>query len=119
MARLRHFAGLAAALVGAGAHAHAFLDHADPKVGSTIAAPPAEVRLWFTQELEPAFSAMVVVDPAGKRVGAERAQVDRQDRTQMHLPLPRLAPGLYTVTWRVVSVDTHVTEGKFTFRVAP
>jgi hypothetical protein len=118
MAYLRLFAVLAAMLLSLGAHAHAFLDHADPRVGSTVSASPAEIRLWFTQELEPAFSRMEVTDASGNRVG-DAAQVDRQDRTQMHLTLPNLAPGLYTVLWRVLSVDTHVSEGKFTFRVAP
>jgi copper resistance protein C len=30
-----------------------------------------------------------------------------------------LAPGSYKVIWRVLSVDTHVTEGDYKFRVAP
>ena len=36
------------------ATAHAFLDHAEPRVGNKVAAPPREVTLWFTQKLEPA-----------------------------------------------------------------
>ena len=50
------------------AAAHAFLDHALPAVGSTVHAPPAQVKLWFTQKLEPAFSNAQVSDSAGKRV---------------------------------------------------
>lgn len=119
MTYTRLLAVLAAALVSVGAHAHAFLDHADPRVGSTVAASPSEVRLWFTQDLEPAFSRIEVIDASGNRVSTEPAQVDKQDRTQLHVGLPRLATGLYTVNWRMLSVDTHVTEGKFTFRVGP
>ena len=33
--------------------AHAFLDHADPRVGNKVATPPHEVTLFFTQKLEP------------------------------------------------------------------
>jgi hypothetical protein len=106
-------------LLSASANAHAFLDHASPRVGATVTARPAEVRLWFTQELEPAFSGLQVLDAAGKPVTTVRAEVDPKDRAQLHIALPELAPGLYTVSWRVVSVDTHVTEGKFTFRIAP
>ena len=40
------------------AWAHAFLDHASPAVGSSVPASPPVVTLWFTQDLEPAFSAV-------------------------------------------------------------
>ncbi len=74
-------AWLALALVcSAHASAHAFLDHASPRVGSTVQGSPPEVRLWVTQEL---------------------------------------APGRYTVKWRALSVDTHVTGGDFSFEVQP
>jgi len=46
------------------------------------------------------------------------AQVDAASRTLLRVPLKPLAPGTYRVKWRVLSVDTHVTEGDFTFRVA-
>ena len=98
------------------ASAHAFLDHASPRVGSTVHGSPADVRLWFTQELEPAFSTLSVQDAAGKRVDKGDAKV-AQDT--MQVSLPTLAPGRYTVKWRALSVDTHVTEGDFTFEVAP
>lgn len=100
------------------AQAHAFLDHADPRVGSAVHAAPAELRLWFTQEIEPAFSSAQVYDAAGRRVDKGDPQVDSSDHTLLHVSLPALAPGSYKVTWRVVSVDTHVTQGDFTFQVA-
>ena len=95
------------------------MDHADPRVGSTVRAAPAEVRLWLTQEIEPAFSAAQVYDAAGRRVDKGDPQVDSSDRTLLRVSLPALAPGTYKVTWRVVSIDTHVTEGDFTFQVTP
>jgi methionine-rich copper-binding protein CopC len=99
--------------------AHAFLDHARPAVGSTVHGSPAQLKLWFTQRLEPAFSAAQVLDHSGKRVDKADARVDASDATVLLLSLPPLAPGTYRVTWRVLSVDTHVTEGDFTFDVAP
>ena len=54
------------------ARAHAFLDHASPSVGSAVPTPPAIVTLWFTQDLEPAFSDVTVTNQAGQRVD-ERA----------------------------------------------
>ena len=98
------------------AAAHAFLDHAAPRVGETVHGAPAEVRLRFTEELEPAFSTLRVVDKDGK-------QVDRKDKAVdsrvMRVSVPQLPPGTYRVQWRALSVDTHVTEGDFTFTVAP
>jgi methionine-rich copper-binding protein CopC len=98
------------------AFAHAHLDHATPKVGSTVAQSPNEVVLWFTEKLEPAFSSIEVRNERGGAVSAGKATVIG-DRTQLRVPLKTLAPGTYKVIWRVLSVDTHRTEGNFTFRV--
>jgi len=107
-----------ASLIALPADAHAFLDHATPAVGSTIHASPAQVKLWFTQELEPAFSTVQVSDANGKRVDKGDPQLDHGDATLLTVPVPPLAPGRYRVRWRVLSVDTHATEGDYTFDVA-
>ena len=110
---------LAILLWGAvGAGAHAFLDHADPPVGSTVRTLPAEVRLWFTQNLEPAFSGAQVINQAGQRVDKGDTHVDPSTPNLLRISVFPLAPGTYKVIWRVLSVDTHVTQGDFTFRVA-
>jgi methionine-rich copper-binding protein CopC len=105
--------------VAGAAWAHAFLERADPRVGSTVRAAPPVVRLWFTEQLEPAFSSIQVVSETGQRVDKGDAQVDPAAPKQLRVSLPPLAAGTYTVLWRVLSVDTHVTEGTFTFRIAP
>lgn len=110
------FVGLASAPQ---AFAHAFLDRAAPAVGSTVHGPPVEVRLRFTQELEPAFSTVRVLDKNGKQVDRMDKHVDRGDAAVLKVSLPPLTPGTYRVVWRVLSIDTHVTEGDFTFEVAP
>jgi len=99
--------------------AHAFLDHSTPAVGSTVHASPAQVELWFTEQLEPAFSTIRVLDQANQRRDKGDAKVDPRDATALQVSLPPLAPGRYRVEWRVLSVDTHVTEGDFTFVFAP
>ena len=101
----------------AAAHAHALLDHASPLVGSAVRTAPREVILWFTEKLEPAFSQIEVRNAGGARVDSGKAQVDRANRNQLRVPLRALSPGLYKVYWRVLSVDTHTTEGNFSFRV--
>jgi copper resistance protein C len=99
--------------------AHAFLDHANPAVGSLVHGGPTQVKLWFTQQLEPAFSSVHVSDQSGKQVDAGDSRVDATDTELLLVSVPHLGPGTYRVTWRVLSIDTHVTEGDFTFDVAP
>jgi methionine-rich copper-binding protein CopC len=108
---------LIAILLPAAACAHAFLDHASPRVGSTVATAPRELLLWFTEKLEPAFSTVEVRNAQGVAVQSGKAQVDHSDGTELHVPLKALPAGTYQVIWRVLSVDTHRTQGNFTFHV--
>ncbi|WP_407160118.1 copper resistance protein CopC [Bradyrhizobium sp. STM 3557] len=96
------------------AHAHAELDHAEPRVGNRVATPPREVTLWFTQKLEPAFSRITVTNAAGERVDSGKTRVSGN---QMSVSLRGGGAGTYHVNWHVLSVDTHTTDGNFTFQV--
>ena len=97
--------------------AHAFLDHSDPAVGSTVPTSPPEMHLWFTQELEPAFSWATVSDPSGASVNDGPAAIDPSNKSELTVKLKPLSAGTYTVKWHALSVDTHTTEGDFTFQV--
>lgn len=99
------------------AWAHAFLDHSDPKVGSTITSSPAIIKIWFTQSLEPAFSTIDVQDAQGNEVDKKNTHLDDKDQTLLIVSVPQLPDGTYTVTWHVTSVDTHRTQGHFEFTV--
>ncbi|MGB6518882.1 MAG: copper resistance protein CopC [Candidatus Cybelea sp.] len=101
----------------AAVRAHAFLDHSDPAVGSTVPTSPPEMHLWFTQELEPAFSWVTVSDKSGASVNDGAAAVDPSDKQEMDIKLKPLEAGTYTVKWHALSVDTHTTQGDFTFQV--
>jgi methionine-rich copper-binding protein CopC len=110
------------ALVSSGAvtaMAHAFLARASPAVGSTIRAAPAEITLRFTEPIEPSFSSIEVTGPGGDRVDGGDLRGDGNDRSVLHTSLKPLAAGSYKVVWRVVSIDTHITNGDFRFTVAP
>ena len=95
------------------------LDRAMPPVGSSQSAAPREVVLTFTEDLEGAFSTIEVRNEAGAVVSSGKAQVDAKQRTQLRVALKALGPGTYKVIWRVLSVDTHRTQGDFTFHVGP
>ena len=112
--RIFIFASLLATFGSVAAHAHAFLDHASPLVGSTVASAPREVSLTFTQNLEAAFSSVQVTGPNGARVDAGKPQTSGNT---MHVGLKAAGPGTYHVRWHALSVDTHKTEGSFTFTV--
>jgi methionine-rich copper-binding protein CopC len=101
-------------LAATAAEAHAFLDHAEPRVGSTVPTAPRELSLSFTQNLEPAFSSVEVSDANGARVDLGKP---RFSASVMRVGLKPLTPGTYRVRWQVLSVDTHTTEGSFTFHV--
>jgi hypothetical protein len=99
------------------AHAHAYLDHANPLVGSTVKSSPSEVRMWFTQALEPKFTAAQLRSSAGAVVAT--GGVDAADPRQIVIRVRALPPGYYKVFWKVLSVDAHHTEGSFGFEVKP
>ena len=98
----------------AAAHAYAFLDHASPLVGSTVGSAPREVVLTYTQNLEAGFSSVEVTDANGARVDQGKPQISGNT---MRVGLKSLPPGTYRVRWHALSVDTHKTEGSFSFRV--
>ena len=107
------------ASVASTAGAHAFLDRANPAVGSTVHGSPPRMALWFTQELEAAFSTVRVFDQENRQQDKGDAKVDASNASLLQVTLPQLAPGRYRVEWRVLSGDAHVTQGDFTFVVAP
>jgi methionine-rich copper-binding protein CopC len=101
------------------ADAHAKVKQASPEVESTVKTAPGEVIITFTEALEPKFSKIEVQDSKGQRVDQGAAQVVPGEPTRLAVALKPLPTGTYRVTWRVVSVDTHRSEGSYQFIVAP
>lgn len=96
---------------------HAFPDHADPRVGSTISASPPQARVWFDSELEDEFSEIRVENADSQRVDKGDGHVDKSDAKLLEAGLPPLPAGIYRVIWTAVSRDGHRTEGSYTFTV--
>jgi methionine-rich copper-binding protein CopC len=105
--------------VSSSAYSHAMLNRANPAVGSEVKSSPPRLELWFSEELEPAFSTVEVVDRSGKQVDRGDKTFDSHDRSHVAVSLPTLPAGRYRVIWRALSVDTHSTAGEFTFDIAP
>ena len=116
---LRILLGLVVTLWANAASAHAFLDHAMPPVGATLAASPPILRLFFTQQIEPLFSGVEVATAAGSPVKIGPAAVAPANPAALLVTLPPLTPGRYRVIWHIVSVDTHRTEGSYALPIQP
>ena len=105
-------------LMPVSAQGHAYPDHAYPKVGSTVSAPPTSVRIWFDSALEPVFSSIMVHAVKDDTMVDKRdGHVDPSDPTLLEVSVPSLPPGEYRVYWNVVARDGHRTSGKYTFTI--
>ena len=101
------------------AFAHAFLQRSSPPVGSELPVSPNAVTITYTEGVEPDFSTIEVQNAQGARVDKADPHLLDGDQTKLSVSLPKLPSGDYTVIWHVTSVDTHKTEGRFTFSVSP
>jgi copper resistance protein C len=111
-------AAITFACVSTAALAHAQLEKATPAVGGTVAGP-SEIRLEFSEGVEPKFSKISVTGPAGAvLLGAAKTEPGNQAVLIAPISKP-LSAGAYKVHWQAVSVDTHHTQGSFEFTVKP
>src|SRR5262249_56334366 len=85
------------------ADAHALLRRADPVNGATLPRPPDAITLTFTEDPEPAFSSIRVLDAAGQPVSEGPPRPIAGSPDSLRLPLRALPAGIYTVSWRTVS----------------
>lgn len=96
------------------AYAHAHLDHASPPVGGSVQSAPHELTITFTQDLEPVFSTIEVTGPKGERLDQGKPQISGNT---MRIEIKDAGQGTYHVRWQALSVDTHKTQGTYSFQV--
>ncbi len=97
--------------------AHSMLVKAEPPRRSVLTKAPAQVQLWFNEEIEGDYASLVVLDAEKHPVTEIKPQLAPDDQKSIVLPLPELTPGKYSVKFRVLSVDGHVVESYFDFTV--
>ena len=113
-------ASLAFTMIATSALAHALLQKAVPAVGGVVTASPKEIRLKFSEGVEPRFSGVELAGVSGEAIGVGKPGVDPADNSVLVVAVGHpLKPGTYKVTWHAVSVDTHRTQGSFEFTVQP
>lgn len=110
---------VASLLTPLAASAHAILVKSQPAKDEEIKVAPKQVDLWFNDPVRSEYKALAVVDSEGKRVDNRDVEQDLMDGSHIHASVSDLAPGTYTVRYRVVSQDTHIVTGKFQFTVKP
>ena len=113
---------LSSLLLIAGLHstpvlAHAMLVKAEPARRAQLTQVPAQVRLFFNEEVEKDYAALSVLDSSKAPVTETKPHVDASDPKAIVLPLPELNPGKYTVKFRVLSVDGHVVDSSHDFTI--
>ena len=86
-----------------------------PAADSTVRAPDG-VMIHFTEAVEPKFSHITVSDATGHVVNKDVSVVS-SDNKMVSVTLPKLAPGIYTVHWIAVAVDSHRSQGDYKFTV--
>ncbi|MGW1063765.1 copper resistance CopC/CopD family protein [Streptomyces aureus] len=106
-----------ALLAGAApASAHAALTGSNPTQGSVVDKAPEQVSLTFSEQVSLNDDSLQVLDPKGGRVDAGGASDLGGDTYGLKLR-PGLPDGTYTVTYQVVSADSHPVAGAFTFSI--
>ncbi|MEV5448899.1 copper resistance protein CopC [Streptomyces sp. H23] len=110
-------AAACALLAGAGpASAHAALTGSDPRQGAVVDKALAQVSLTFSESVSMDDDSLRVLDPKGRRVddGRPSGTGGTTYSVKLHAGLP---DGTYTVTYQVVSADSHPVAGAYTFSV--
>jgi methionine-rich copper-binding protein CopC/putative copper export protein len=107
--------GLVLAIVP-GVYAHAKLVRSLPAANANLKDAPKKVELWFSEELEPQFSTIIVSDQSGKHVDRNDMSLAEGNR-KLQISLEDLPSGTYSVDWRTLSTDQHTMKGKFTLSV--
>ena len=102
------------------AWAHAHLEGAEPAAKATVTTAPKELRLTFSEGIEPRFSVVKLTGPDGKVVPVASLGTAPGDTKIAVVALKTpLRPGAYKVEWRVVAEDSHKTHGAYGFTVKP
>jgi methionine-rich copper-binding protein CopC len=114
--RLASLTAIAMLLAAAPASTHSFPEQESPSAGQTMPSAPATVSIKYDAPIEHLFATLQVLDTDGKNM-ADQPTVSADGYT-LSVKVPNLKPGSYTVKWGVVCVDTHHTNGSYSFTVA-
>jgi copper transport protein len=99
------------------AWAHATLTSTSPPKDGVAAQSPTELSLTYNENVEVSFGAVRVYSCEGKRISTGSPHHAASSSHTVVVSVPKLAPGIYLVAWRVISADAHPVGGTYAFRV--
>lgn len=108
-----------AGLIPAAAYAHAIVLESSPRPGAVLARPPAQITLRFNSKIEKRFTRLTLATGNQPPAPVTAASDEPAAADRLVIPIRSLAPGDYTLRYRVLAVDGHITEGALRFTVEP
>ena len=108
-----------AGLIPAAAYAHAIVLESSPRPGAVLARPPAQITLRFNSKIEKRFTRLTLATGNQPPAPVTAARDEPAAPDHLVIPIGSLAPGDYTLRYRVLAVDGHITEGALRFTVEP
>jgi copper resistance protein C len=108
-----------AGLIPAAAYAHAIVLESSPRPGAVLARPPAQITLRFNSKIEKRFTRLTLATGSQPPAPVTAASDEPAAPDRLVIPIRSLAPGDYTLRYRVLAVDGHITEGTLRFTVEP
>jgi methionine-rich copper-binding protein CopC len=118
-ARAMTLVGAVLALIisaAAAVSAHSFPEEESPAAGATLSESPADITIKYDAPIEKLFASLEVINSAGQNEAAGKPEVS-PDGWKLSVPVKKLPPGEYTVQWSVVCIDTHHTQGSYSFTI--
>ena len=97
---------------------HLELTRAEPRKGDTVTVSPAELKLWFSESVQPKAVSVRLTSPQRKAVALGAVTVDSLPKSPAVVTVPTtLEPGTYWVAWHALASDGHPGSGSFSFTV--
>lgn len=100
------------------AGAHGLLLESIPKAAETAPRGTSLLELRFNVRVEPNLSRLQLTGPAGAPIPLPSDLSSATGPNHLAARLAPLEPGHYTVQWRILTKDGHVSHGKFSFEIA-
>ncbi|WP_139995885.1 copper resistance CopC/CopD family protein [Paenibacillus paridis] len=95
--------------------AHAYVAQSTPYQDAELSEPPSAIRIKFTEKIDSKLSNVSLQRVDGG--SAIKGELSAEDDQTLIYTIPKLSKGIYEVSWQVLSLDTHLTDGTFQFAV--
>lgn len=95
--------------------AHAYVSESSPFQDEELANSPSQIKLKFTEKIDTKLSSISLVN--SKDSSSIVGELSSSGDSTLVLTIPKLDKGIYKVSWQVLSLDSHTTEGSYRFAV--